>query len=388
MTLLEWFGNEGIPFAFYDLRGIPLTGYDLTGVNLSFADLTGADLRGTTLAQADLRGAVLRKANLDNARLRGAELALADLQEARLRNAVLQDADLRAAVLFGADLTGASLVGANLDAARMGGLSLIGGMLGGLDVAKSMTVPAKLAGANLFGATLRGASLVGANLEDVNFFDAVLCNTAVDVSALPAALNLRYARAGPNTCTATAWPATELELVENLHRQAESFFRAQHMTALADDYRFWWNEARTERSPWYRKWSRIVFLKWPYGYGSRPVWILRTAGLLIASFALAFALMTLYGSKTSGIILVTETGDEVPLRWQAAALLGNCFYFSLLSFATFGYGAIRPRQWLEFFRLRPVEYKPVGWARIVVGLEAACGIYLFVLLTIVLFGRA
>jgi len=45
------------------------------------------------------------------------------------------------------------------------------------------------------------------------------------------------------------------------------------------------------------------------------------------------------------------------------------------------------RQWLEFFRLELVEYKPVGWARIFVGIEAALGIYLLALLVIVLFER-
>lgn len=387
--LIDWFGVEGIPSqAFYDLRGVPLSGYDLTGVDLSFADLTGANLRASTLTQVDLRGAVLREANLDSARLIDARLTLADLQRAQLQNATFTNADLRAALLFGADLTDAYLVGANLDAARLGGLSRLGGVLGVQDIAKSAMMPATLTGANLFAATLRGASFVGVGMQGVNLYDAVLCNTVLDVSELPRALNLRYARASGNACVVTAWSTMELELVENLHRQAETFFRVQQLTALADEYHFWWNEARTARSPWYQRWSRMVFLKWPYGYGSRPLWILRTAALLVASFAATFTLLTLYGSTTSGIILVAESGDEVPLRWQAGSLLGNCFYFSLLSFATFGYGAIRPRQWLEFFRLRPVEYKPVGWARVLVGIEAACGMYLFALLAVVLFGRA
>ena len=57
-----------------------------------------------------------------------------------------------------------------------------------------------------------------------------------------------------------------------------------------------------------------------------------------------------------------------------------------MSFTTFGYGALRPRQWLEFFRFVPVEYKPVRWIRIFVGIEATIGIYILALLVTVLFG--
>jgi len=82
----------------------------------------------------------------------------------------------------------------------------------------------------------------------------------------------------------------------------------------------------------------------------------------------------------------SEPGQAVILSWQKGFLIINCLYFSLLSLATFGYGAFKPRQWLEFFRLEQVDYIPIGWARILVGIEAAMGIYLFALLTTVLFG--
>ena len=83
----------------------------------------------------------------------------------------------------------------------------------------------------------------------------------------------------------------------------------------------------------------------------------------------------------------TDNGDGKPalLRFERGAVIVNCIYFSVLSLATFGYGALRPRQWLEFFRLTPVEYRPVGWTRIFVGLEAAIGIYLLALTALVLF---
>jgi len=65
----------------------------------------------------------------------------------------------------------------------------------------------------------------------------------------------------------------------------------------------------------------------------------------------------------------------------------ECFYFSLLAFTTFGYGAMRPKQWLQLFRLKLVEHEPFGCIRILVGIEAALGIWVLALLVTVLFGR-
>jgi len=92
------------------------------------------------------------------------------------------------------------------------------------------------------------------------------------------------------------------------------------------------------------------------------------------------------GEKTY-IIQEINSNEDGPklLSFENGKIIINCIYFSLLSFATFGYGALRPRQWLELFRLNPVEYKPVGWARIFVGFEAAIGIYLLALTALVLF---
>jgi len=160
---------------------------------------------------------------------------------------------------------------------------------------------------------------------------------------------------------------------------------------------------------------RRVFLEWTYGYGSKPLRLIPFYAGVILVFGIVFSIQTLLPGS-SGIYLlskgeeggktfhVRETGsvgqgereyimeeadrlDGKPalLRFERGAVIVNCIYFSLLSFATFGYGALRPRQWLEFFRLTPVEYRPAGWARIFVGFEAAVGIYLLALTAIVLF---
>jgi len=261
-------------------------------------------------------------------------------------------------------------------------------MIGGGDVSRSAVIPANLAGANLFGATLQGASLAGVDLKGANLYDAVLCNTLLDASMLGDALNVRYARAGAPPCPITGMRKEDLEVIENMHRQVESFFRAQSAEVLADEYHFWWNEARTERSTWLWSWSRTFLLKWTFGYGVRPFWILRFSFLLVLGFALSFAVLNHIGLPGSGVFAITESGEEVRQSRHLIAALPDSLYFSMLSLCTFGYGAFRPRQWLEWFRLQPVEFKPVGWARILVGVEAVFGIYLFALLAIVLLGRA
>jgi hypothetical protein len=127
-----------------------------------------------------------------------------------------------------------------------------------------------------------------------------------------------------------------------------------------------------------------------YGYGSRPIWLLRDSGIIIIVFFLIFAFLTIPRRTKSGIYLIQpgRHGEkEKLLTFQEGRLFLDCLYFSLLSFVTFGYGALQPKQWLQFFRLQPLEFKPVRWARIFVGIEAALGIWIFALLVTVLFGR-
>lgn len=385
MRLLDSFPVLSMPF--YDLRGAPLSNLDLGGVDLSFSILDYADLEGTDLTDAKLTSSSLRGARLIKANFSEADLGLAHLEGADMRHVDLSGANLRHATLFNANLTGARLVGVNLSAAELGYVSRAGGVLGAIDVTQSAYIPARLDSANLFLADLRGANLLGVSMEGANLFETVLCNTLVDVVQLEETINYQYVRSGGLNCYTTPWSYDELPLVENLHRRAKVFFQIHQVRELAQDYHFWENEARTTLSPWYKKGLRLVLFKWSYGYGTRPVWLLRAAALSITSFAIVFLILTSIKGTRSGIYRVTPTGEAM-LRWRKGGLVWDCLYFSALSFATFGYGAIRPRQWLEFFRLEPVEYRPVRWARVFVGLEAACGIYLLALLAAVLFGSA
>lgn len=127
-------------------------------------------------------------------------------------------------------------------------------------------------------------------------------------------------------------------------------------------------------------------MDWTYGYGSRPLRLIPFCFGVILVFAFIYLLLTLPRKTDSGIYVVTNDGrKEELLPIRKGKILLDCLYFSLLSFATFGYGALQPKQWLQFFYLEPVEFKPRRWARIFVGFEAAIGIYLLALTALVLF---
>ena len=413
----------------YDLRGIPLEGFVLRGFDLRFTHLEGALLHSAHLDRANLQDANLKEANLQDANLKEANLQDADLEHASLQGASLWQANLQDSNLREANLQGAELGQANLQGAYLWHAYLQHAYLGGANLQDAGLEQAILQGANLWRANLQGASLWHANLQDAylkeanlqgaelgqanlqgamlgaaNLQDTDFFQTRFDRSHLAfanfgEAKNIRYVVWGDSLHKRyligeeeNAASPLQLQIAEDTYRDLKIACRKEGLDETAREFLFRENEVRTKKYRWHHpiRILRLLFLKWTYGYGSRPMWLLWYSLVLLCVFAAVFTLLTLPRSTRSGIYLVephTDTEKESLLTFRKGRLFLDCFYFSLLSFATFGYGALRPRQWLEFFRLEPVEYKPVGWARILVGIEAALGIYLLALLATVLFGR-
>ena len=325
--------------------------------HLQGADIISANLQGADLSDADLRGANLYKANLQEAKL-----WLGRLQGANLRVALLQRANLR---------------GAHLDSA------------------------------NLWRADLQGADLRGASLQDADLLGARFDTTYLQSVDLGTAKNIRYIvwgdtlepryfigeeKLADSTRTEKAFRDAEIT-----YRDLKSFYQKELMYDIAAEFHFRENEVitkrllRTSTKPWKEPWDtflgvmRFHFLKLTYGYGSRPWWLLWYSLGVIFLFSIIFFLPTLFTRANLGIY-TSKPGSarKRRLTWRQPH---ECLYFSLLAFATFGYGAIRPKQWLQLFRLKLVEHEPVGWIRIFVGVEAALGIWVLALLVTVLFGR-
>jgi len=348
----------------YDLRGIPLEGRFLDGVKLARGLLQGATFANSRLRGADFREASMGGANLDSAKLQGADLHGADLQGASLQGADLAHADLGSASLAGADLRQANLVDANMLVALLDSTCLSGANLG----------EAK-------------------NVRYIHWGDIYENRYVIGEEAL-ADFELDWPE---NEYAPSPFVADFLHQAIITYKDLKALYRQKLLDDIAMEFHFRENEMRTKgylRTIWrplpylWGLW-RIAFLKWSYGYGSRPVWLVRYSIAVIAMFSIMLAFLTWTSKGQSGIYLVqrgVRRGTKVvkPKTWR---LFGHCFYFSLLSFATFGYGALQPRQWIQFFRLEPVEYNPARWARILVGVEAALGIWVFALLITVLFGR-
>ncbi|MDX1486693.1 MAG: pentapeptide repeat-containing protein [Acidiferrobacterales bacterium] len=393
---MNWYLKHEHPPRYSDLRGIPLQGCKLEDANLRYTYLEDADLSKCELKDVDLTGANLRGANLTGAVLNGVRLDHVVLVGAHMSGAKLMKASLRQALLYGSTIVGAYLPHADLEGAQFADFELTVDLkhlkgYTGSDVDQiRLSSPANLSGANLLGANLSGAILGNANLKGASLFEAIFENTLIDTKQFSKAFNYRYVRPGTSS-TRINIPAQDLQNVEAFHEEARRFFASNGMGEMAAEYHFWGQEIRTYKpqTPFYVKILRIVFMKWPYGYGSRPMWLFYYSFCVVVIFAALYVLLTINLKKSGLYRVYRENGrDEVILlSWRKGLLVADCLYFSLLSFATFGYGVFQPRQWIEFFRFEPVQLRPLGWARILVGLEAAFGIYLLALLTTVLFGK-
>lgn len=393
--------------------------FDLRAIDLSNVDLNKADLSHANLKWANFDGSDLEEANLSDTNLQGAMLSLtnlwkANLTESILTNAVLADAvldeaDLRSSDMRGALFTGARLKGANLAHADLRGAVLTGGDFTGAELAHADLSGAELYGANLSGANLVGADLSGAVLEPRQMWEIDFKGTR-NMSRIIWGSELAQ---NPYIINDELDGRLEDALIR--YRDLKSLYKVHFHEELIGEFHYRENVVKTKLSPQPLKILREVFLGWTYGYGSRPLRLIPFCAGVILVFGLIYTLQTVLpgrsgiylvskGDETKKTFYVTETGnpkaesksyvmEEIggaaaspePLGFDSGAGLVNCVYFSLLSLATFGYGAIKPRQWLEFFRLTPVQYKPVGWSRIFVGFEAAIGIYLLALTAIVIF---
>jgi uncharacterized protein YjbI with pentapeptide repeats len=365
-----------------DLRGISLNGASLQRANLSNAYLQGADLFG-----AILQGADLTEANLDGAYLRGT-----DLTGARLGRANLAGANLESAKMQEADLSGADLRNVNLSSAIMGHANLTAANL-----RAALLINTDMRQANLQNCAMPQAVMRGADLQDADLFQARFDSTYLYQVQLGKARNIRDIRWGDSVSN-RYFIGEELSIktredfrrAEVTYRDLKMLYRRELLDDVANEFHYRENEVITNGYPWLSpvRILRLLFLKWTFGYGARPMWLLWYSLVVVAGFTLIFALLTLSKKTLSGICEhdPSREGKETLLEFRNGMLFFDCFYFSLLSLATFGYGALQPRQWLQFFRFQPVEYKPIRWACIFVGIEAGLGIWIFSLLVAVMFG--
>ena len=269
---------------------------------------SGQSMEGFSLKRADLRSLNLVNMESDE----GFNLSHANLDHADLRDAHLFHLNLRGSSLLKADFSGASL---NM--------------------------------ADLCDSDLLGVKLTGARIEHVHWGRRILqeergrqawrqgrCDEALD--------NFEQAE----------------EIYRNLRKSTES--RGQFENAGGFFYREM--VMRRHQMPY---WSlKRFFAKWVdlfCGYGEQPIRV------ILCSLAFVSICAVLY------FFLHINTGMNFIGYHPGAGFLrnledfGNCFYFSIVTFTTLGYGDITPH----------------GWARPLAAFEAFCGSFTLALFVVV-----
>ena len=295
----------------------PLKGWDLSGLKLSSYD-DKANFKYATLIDAYLINTILNRAFLTQAKL----------QEARLLGAKLRGADLT-----GANLQGAKLVGAKLQRAKLVGANLQGANL----------VGANLQGANLTNSNLRGAIFDEKTiLTDVNFFQCTL-----DGSTIKNAYKNMDKEVIQIRTTETKKNYSE---AREIYILLKNYFNREGMHDISGEYFF--QEKKTEKilNKERKEWDKYflnIFLEKVSGYGEKPLNAIKCSLAIILGSAGIYWLF-------NGIM---ATSDKVPFY----GTFFESLYFSLVTFATLGYGDLIPKS---------------GFFRIIASLESLMGVAL------------
>ncbi len=257
------------------------------------------------------------------------------------------------------DLSGRNLNSADLSGLNLRSVCLAGADLGHVNLRNSDLFGANLSGADLFRADLRGACLGRCNLDSA-FLLGIRVDEHTDLGDV--------AWGDSYICE---WERLAmLDNARSQYRQLFTWHRNHGYADLAGEflYRDWVCRRRQtasdvtsgwkRRKPW--QWGFLLRRSWwasvrnfallsgfeaAFGYGERPFRICFAAALVVLSFTAAFFL---------------APGPSAA-EWMTLSRLWDCFYFSLVSFTTMGYGG-----WVE---------APGPWARHLGAVESFLGLF-------------
>ncbi|NHN46890.1 ion transporter [Halostella sp. JP-L12] len=283
-----------------------------------------------------------------------------DVDGAYLREAALGGVDWFAnSSIIGADLTGADLRGADFSGADM--------MLTNLTNVSAINTD--FSEANLEGAIFTNADLRRATLQKALLNDAVLTDVHIGGSTdLGAVSPYDQESVEPKLSD-----VHRLEAAAWAYRQLEQLYQDNALPRLAQRSYNQEKDAR-RRLAWHQgdyaeaiKWSAS---KWAMKYGSSPYRILVVSLIVITASALLYPLTGGIREVGNGgsITYSIENPQEAP-AWWIARVMFKSFYFSVVTFATLGYGDIQPIGFL---------------ARMLAGVETILGTLLAALLVFVL----
>lgn len=261
----------------------------------------------------------------------------------RLRRADLHGIDLvNRSGNGGYDMSHADLRNANLSGAHLFALDLHGSLLLKADMSRASLNQANLQDADLLGVRLRRA-----RVEHTRWGDKVLQERAA----------FDAMRDGNRTLARENFEQAE-EIYRNLRKTAEG--RGQFENAGS----FFYHEMvmRRYQMPlwsWQRCFAKLVDVF--CGYGEAPIRVICFSVLFILICSVFYFFLHInYGGDSIGYNSSLSLYDNI-------VAFGNCFYFSVVTFTTLGYGDISPQ----------------GWARPVAAFEAFCGSFTLALFVVV-----
>ena len=268
---------------------------------------------------------------------------------------------------------GRSLEGFSLHGADLRGVNLtFGGATRSVNLKHADLARANLTDAHLFNADFRGASLMkahlgGANLNNAHFEDANLLGAELEGARLERVDWGRHLYQESMAYRAHREGREEEAL--NLYAEAEEVYRRLirvnealgHYTMAGHYYHKEKVMRRMQMRPWSREWawSKLVDLLCAYGEEVDRV--------------IAFSLLVITASAVLYFLLGVR-GMDGPLGFDPEAglarnlyVLGDCIYYSVITFMTVGYGDI----------------VPVGFSRVVAMIEAFTGAFSISLFVVV-----
>lgn len=255
------------------------------------------------------------------------------LDGAYLKEASLVDVDRFAgASLIGAELTGADVKGADFSNADLTLATLT----------DASAISTDFTGANLEGAILNNADLRRATLTDTRLHETVLTDmhigggTTIDDVDIYDRENAPPDLVGEHPLEASAW----------VYRQLRTLYRNNALPQLASRSYFLEKDAR-RRLAWresdYTTAVKQELSRWVMGYGDSPYRVLATSVIVILVFAVLFPLtggvLEVQGEQT---IKYSIENPENTSRWWLGTVMFKSVYFSVVTFATLGYGDIQP----------------------------------------------
>lgn len=282
----------------------------------------------------------------------------------------LDGAYLRKATLVGIDwFAGTSLIGADLTAANVNNSDFSNTNFMLATLADVSAINASFDQANLEGSTFTNADLRRSSLQDARFDEVVLTNVHIGPKTTFGEKNIyEQGDAAPelsrdHPLEASAWA----------YRQLQQVYQENSLPQLAQQSYNQEKDARRRLAWTQRRYIRAI--KWEVSrflmkYGSSPFRVLGVSLVVIVVSAILFPLtggiQEIQGDRV--ITYAVEDPSQAPQWWIGRVLLKS-LYFSVVTFATLGYGDIQP----------------IGmWSRVLASVETILGSLLSALLVFVL----